>query len=200
MSYYDELARASDRARRVGWESVAMQRLRFEAVRRSLGPGEAVLDLGAGLGDLGRYLAEHGHTGTYVGVERDPALVASAQALVPAVEVVAGDLFACTLRAPVVAAVGVLVDGSSLRSDATRFGRLRRLFEVVTRAATRVGVIVVAKQEAIESRPVLNADPALGGMRATELAWLAPDAELEDLSDVDWVVRLPTGVAPRPGA
>ncbi|MCC6622679.1 MAG: hypothetical protein IT385_15560 [Deltaproteobacteria bacterium] len=191
--YYDALARASDRARRVGWESVARQHLRFEAVRAALRPGEAVLDLGAGLGDLGRYLLERGHDGAYLGVERDPSLVASARGISPAVAVELGDLFACDRRAPVVAAIGTLVDGASLRSDATRFGRLRRLFEVVRGAATRLGVIVVARQEALEARPALAADPALGGMRRAELAWLAPDAELEELTDVDWVVRLPGG-------
>jgi len=188
--YYDALARATDRARRVGWESVARQHARFEVVRAAVRTGEAVLDLGAGLGDLGRYLAARSHDGAYLGVERDSALVASARALTPHVDVEEGDALACPHRAPVVAALGTLVDGASLRSDGVRFGRLRRLFDAVRGASTRVGVIVVARQEEIEARPALAADPALGGMRRSELAWLAPDAELEALSDVDWVVRL----------
>lgn len=198
-SYYDDLARASDAARRVGWESLAAQRARFEAVRAELLPGEAVLDLGAGLGDLGRHLQENDHRGRYLGLERDPELVRLGRARSPRVELELGDALEVDLArvADVVVAIGALVDGASLRSDGVRFGRLRRWLEVVSRAATRLGLVVVAKQEAIEARPVLAADPALGGMRATELAWLAPDAELVDLSPVDWLVRLPgrAGVA-----
>lgn len=190
MSYYDELARASDRARRVGWESLAMQRLRFEAVRARLLPGEGVLDLGAGLGDLGRHLLAHGHTGAYLGLEQDPALLAAAARLEPSVALEAGDLFATSRRAPVAVALGALVDGSRLTSDGVRFARLRRLVAAVRAASTRLGLVVVAKQEAIEARPVLSADPALGGMRAAELPWLAPDASLVDLSEVDWLVEL----------
>lgn len=191
MAYYDELARASDTARRVGWESVAMQHRRFAAVAARLGRDESVLDLGAGLGDFGRYLAAHGHRGAYLGIERDASLLAAGLVMEPRVALHAGDLFACELRADVVVAIGALVDGRGLRSDGVRFGRLRQMFAAVARAAARVGVVIVAKQEAIEARPVLAADEALGGMRASELAWLAPTGELVDATEVDWLVVLP---------
>jgi len=186
VAYYDELARASDRARRVGWESLAMQERRFACVATHVSEHDAVLDLSAGLGDLGSYLRLHGHRGAYLGIERDPALLALAHA-----DVRAGDLFACEARADVVVAIGALVDGSSLHSDGVRYGRLRRLLEVARACASRLAIVIVAKQEAIEARPVLAADEALGGMRAAELAWLAPDATLIDLSDVDWALTLP---------
>lgn len=191
LGYYDELARASDRARRVGWESLAMQAARYRAVSERVGVDESVLDLGAGLGDLGRHLLAVGHRGAYLGIERDAALLAEAARLEPRVAVEAGDVLTCEHRADVVVALGTLVDGTSLRDDGVRFGKLRRLVGAVTRARTRLGLIIVAQQEAIEARPVLASDPALGGMRQAELAWLAPDATLVELSAVDWLVLLP---------
>ncbi|MFO0745386.1 MAG: hypothetical protein U1F43_06900 [Myxococcota bacterium] len=193
--YYRDLARATDPARRVGWESLAMQRLRFAAVRAELVADDGVLDLGAGLGDLGRYLQENDHPGAYLGIERDAELVRLGRAMAPPVALELGDALASVRVAAVAVALGTLVDGSSLRSDGVRFTRLRALFAAVRRASTRLGLVVVAKQEAIEARPVLAADDALGGMRAAELAWLEPDgaAELVDLSPVDWLVRLRRG-------
>ncbi len=96
-------------------------------------------------------------------------------------------------RAEVVAAVGVLVDGSSLRSDAVRFGRLRRLFETVTRATTRVGVVIVLDQDRLEAHPILCEEPALGGMRRSELAWLVPHADVRALGELELAIFIHAG-------
>ncbi len=66
--YYGELVAHPDPARAVGWESAAAQAARFEVVRRFVRPGDRVLDLGAGLGDLGRHLQMHAWSGDYLGL------------------------------------------------------------------------------------------------------------------------------------
>ena len=54
--YYQELASHPDDARIVGWESRLAQCVRYEVVRTLLPPQASILDLGAGIGDLARYL------------------------------------------------------------------------------------------------------------------------------------------------
>jgi len=189
--YYGELFAHPDPARAVGWESAAAQATRFEVVRRFVAPGDSVLDLGAGLGDLGRYLAACGWSGDYLGIERDPRLIARGLARTPPVALRHADFLVDPLpTAAVVAAIGVLVDGRSQRSDGVRFARVRRLIEVVRAAATRVGVIVVLDQDQLEAHPILALEPALGGVRQAELAWLAPDAEVVPLLTLELALVL----------
>jgi SAM-dependent methyltransferase len=177
--YYGELAGHPDRARAVGWECTAAQAARFELVRRYVRADDRVLDLGAGLGDLGRHLRARGFAGSYLGLERDPRLIARGLASAPPVELRAADFLIDPLPgADVVAAIGVLVDGASLRSDALRYGRLRRLLSVCRASASRVAVIVLLDQDRLEAHPILAEEPALGGIRRGEIAWLAPDAEV----------------------
>lgn len=189
--YYGELAHHPDPARAVGWESGAAQAARFEVVRGHVRPGDRVLDLGAGLGDLGRFLLATGWRGDYLGLERDPRLIARGLAKPPAVALERADFLVDPLPpADVVVAIGVLVDGRSLRSDGVRFGRLRRLFEVARAAARRTAVLVLLDQDRLEAHPILSAEPALGGIRRAELAWLAPDAELVPVLALDLAVIL----------
>lgn len=189
--YYGELAHHPDPARAVGWESGAAQAARFGVALGHLRPGDRVLDLGAGLGDLGRFLGAAGWHGEYLGLERDPRLVARGRAKAPAVALERGDFLVDPLPpADVVIAIGVLVDGRSLRSDGVRFGRLRRLFEVARAAARRTAIVVLLDQDRLEVHPILSAEPALGGMRRAELAWLAPDAELVPVLELDLAVIL----------
>lgn len=178
--YYGELATHPDPARAVGWESAPAQRARFEVAARHIRPGDRVLDLGAGLGDLGRFLLASGWRGDYLGLERDPRLLARGRATHPEVAVRAADFLvdACG-QADVVVAIGVLVDGRSLRSDGVRFSRVRRLLGVVRAATLRTGIVVLLDQDRLEAHPILSAEPALGGVRRAELAWLAPDANVE---------------------
>jgi hypothetical protein len=176
--YYAELASHPDPARVVGWESRLAQMTRFAAVQAVLRPGEAVLDLGAGLGALAPYLRDAGCDCNYLGIERHPAFVARAGASSPPVALQLGDAFPedpTTLpQADVVAAIGALVDGSSMRAADHRFGRLRRMFAAVAAASRRVGVIVAARQEELSADPLKSHDPCLGGIAPGELAWLLP--------------------------
>ncbi len=189
--YYRDLASHPDPARVVGWESRLAQLVRFACVRAALEPGDTVVDLGAGLGDLGRYLAP---TGTpYHGLEARPELVSRGLAAPPPVDLRQADAFTCpdAPSATVSVAIGALVDGSPLTDDTTRFTRLRRMFAATLAHASRLAVLVVARQDALPS------DPALGGLRDAELAWLLPSGtavhRLDDLLPTDIVLY----VAPR---
>lgn len=177
-AYYDELAGHPDPARAVGWESRPAQLARYDFVAGLIRPGDRVLDLGAGLGDLGRHLAARGAV-DYVGLEREPTLLARGRAMSPTVDLRAADFMADPWpEADVVVAIGVLVDGTALRNDAVRFGRLRRLLERMTAARARHAILVTLDQDALERHPILSHEPALGGLRRAEQPWLAPAARL----------------------
>jgi SAM-dependent methyltransferase len=171
--YYGELHGHSDPARAVGWEDATRQAARFEAVARYVREGDRVLDLGAGLGALGRFLATRVEV-RYLGIERDPRLFERGRAMQPEVALRCADFMVEALpEAEVVAAVGVLVDGRSLRDDGVRFGRVRALLERVAGAARRVGVVVLLDQDRLEADPIRRLEPALGGVRIGEVPWLA---------------------------
>lgn len=190
--YYGELHRHPDPARAVGWENAGAQAARFAIIGDRVRDGDEVLDLGAGLGDLGRYLMARGWTGSYRGIERDARLLARGLARTPAVHVERGDFTVDDVgTADVVAAIGVLVDGGSLRSDAVRFARLRGLLAVTRAVARRVGVIVALDQDRLEAHPRLSLDPALGGIRRAELAWLARDAEVVPVLEMELALVVP---------
>lgn len=194
--YYRDLASHPDPARVVGWESRLAQLARYECVRAALEPGDSVIDLGAGLGDLGRYLAAS--EVSYRGLEVRPELVARGRALPPPVNLVEADAFSPppTPSATVSAAIGALVDGSRLTDDATRFARLRRLISAALSHASRLAVLIVARQAA------LTPDPALGGLRDAELPWLLPAGtalhRLDDLLPTDIVLYLAPAGLPLP--
>jgi hypothetical protein len=190
--YYRELSGHPDRARAVGWESLEAQQARFDVVARHCRVHDRVLDLGAGLGDLGRYL--HGRVEVrYLGLERDPGLISRGRALEPSVSLEAFDIFsdAPLPSAEVVVAIGCLVDGESLKSDALRFGKLRRLISRATSAATRTTIIIALDQDALERHPIRAMEPALGGLRRAEVAWLAPSATLLPLLGTDLALIIP---------
>jgi SAM-dependent methyltransferase len=189
--YYGELAAHPDPARAVGWEHSTAQAERFDVVTRFVRDGDALLDLGAGLGDLGRHLARRGWTGDYRGIERDERLLARGRARSPPVALTHGDftLDDCG-EADVVAAIGVLVDGRWHRSDAIRFARLRRLLEIARRAARRCAIVIALDQDRLEAHPTLSLEPALGGVRRSEIPWLAPDAEVQPLGELELVLIL----------
>ncbi len=182
--YYGELKGHPDRARAVGWESLEAQCARFEFVARFFREGDRVLDLGAGLGDLGRYLLGKVEV-RYLGLERDPGLLLRGQGLEPRVHLEAFDILSDVPlpSAEVVVAIGCLVDGQSLKSDAIRFGRLRRLISRATSAATREAIIIALDQDALERHPIRALESALGGVRRAEVAWLAPSATVLPIMD-----------------
>lgn len=175
--YYGELAAHPDPSRAVGWESSTAAAARYAAALAHVRAGDEVLELGAGLGDFGRYLAGQGLAVDYRGLERDPRLVARGLSMLPPIRLELADLFSATPRsADVVVAIGALVDGGPLRSDGVRFSRLRRLVEVARRAARRHAVLVLLDQDLLERDPIRSCEPALGGIRMTEIPWLAPDS------------------------
>lgn len=197
--YYGELVAAPDRFRAVGWESEAGAHRRYEAVLDHLRTGDSVLDLGAGLGELGRYLLGRLEV-TYVGVERDSRLIARARSFLPHVALIEADFMSAPLeRADVVVLIGAAVDGGAMRDDGVRFGKLRRMFERARVLGRREVLAVVLDQDVLEKDPVRSLEPALGGMRMAELPWLCPEGRLERLVPLphdpghhtDLLVRLP---------
>jgi hypothetical protein len=190
--YYGELAAHPDPARAVGWESRAAATCRYVAACAELRPGDEVLELGAGLGDFGRFLAERSLAVAYRGLERDPRLITRAHAMAPPVNLELGDLFSAAPRsADLVVAIGALVDGGPLRSDGVRFTRLRRLIEVARGAARRHAVLILLDQDLLERDPIRSCEPALGGIRPAEVPWLAPDAQVTRPLPTDLCLVLP---------
>ena len=197
--YYGELARATALHRAVGWESEDAALARYEAVARRLRAGDRVLDLGAGLGELGRHLGRRergeGVAVHYVGLERDARLVERSRGLEPKVEVRLGDFMVDPLEvADVVVFVGALVDGFSLRDDGVRFGRLRRMLERARAVARREVILVVLDQDLLERDPVRSNERALGGLRLGEVPWLSPEGQMAHVERVlatDLLVAIP---------
>lgn len=194
--YYGELSGAAARHRAVGWESEAAAVARYDAVARRIRDGERVLDLGAGLGELGRHLvrqvSDGGPAVRYTGLERDRRLVERGRLIEPTVELVLGDFMVDPLEvADVVVFVGALVDGASLRDDGVRFGRLRRMLERARAVARREVVLVVLDQDLLERDPVRSNERALGGLRLNEVPWLAPEAQVERVLASDLLVAIP---------
>ena len=189
---------APERFRAVGWESAAGAHARYQAIVEHLREGDQVLDLGAGLGELGRFLRGR-RAVDYLGVERDGRLVARARTLEPVVSLIEADFMTASLEpADVVVLVGAMVDGGSLRADGVRFGKLRRMFERARGLARREVLAVVLDQDVLERDPVRSLETALGGMRPAELPWLCPEGSVERLStgagrcpSTDLLVRLP---------
>jgi SAM-dependent methyltransferase len=192
--YYGELASHPDRVRAVGWESLAAATERYRVVADLLRSGERVLDLGAGLGDFGRYLEGRGIVVDYLGVERDPRLVARGRGLVPEVRLESGDFMAMELAvADVVVVIGALVDGGPLRDGGLRFGRLRRLIERARSLAKRQVALVLLDQDRLEADPVRSLESALGGLRRAEVPWLLPHThvQVERVLTTDLLVVVP---------
>ncbi len=85
-SFYDDFRLYKDDAKRVGWYDKLDQDLKFAFVAEMVEESASVLDLGSGLGDLSRFLAERGHIGSYKGVEKDEALFLRSQERYPELE------------------------------------------------------------------------------------------------------------------
>ena len=202
--YYASLASHPDPARQVGWESRLAQLTRFAAVAATLRPEDAVVDVGAGLGDLTRYLAHTHPRARCTGVEARPAFVARAACMAPPVTLTLGRLGdGLTLpEADVVVAIGALVDGRPLTDGGTRLGRVRAMLAALLGAARRHVVAIFAAQEGLEADPLRAADPALGGLRVNELSWILPDSVaaqvVTDVLPSDLVVVLAKDAAELP--
>jgi SAM-dependent methyltransferase len=159
-AYHEAFAGHPDPARRVGWRGRGDQRLRFEACARAAPGAAAILDLGAGLGDLAAFLRRRGFRGDYLGVDVLSSMVLEARKRHP------GERFAHTPegaaarildRAPpwdLAVACGAL----SLRVPAPRrhaAKTLSRLWQVATTLA-----VVAPSTRAVPLDPALIALPA----------------------------------------
>jgi len=82
---------------RVGWESAALQKLRFEALLQAFDTQPrshaTLLDVGCGLGDLVPYLAATGRDFEYTGVDIHPAMIAEARQRYPDARFEVADVF-----------------------------------------------------------------------------------------------------------
>ncbi len=82
--YLDRLGREGRAHEVLGWESVEAQTARFAVLLNALEERHrTLLDVGAGLGDLFRFLKEKGRDMKYVGVDILPEMVAKARTLNP---------------------------------------------------------------------------------------------------------------------
>ncbi len=82
-SFYDDFREYTDPAKRVGWYDLLDQHLKYSFVEEMVLVEDSVVDLGSGLGDLSKFLADNGHTGEYIGVEKDVSLLQTSQNLHP---------------------------------------------------------------------------------------------------------------------
>jgi len=122
-------------AERVGWESTAVQRVRFESLLQALAPGDLdastrLLDVGCGLGDLYGYLAETGREVDYTGIDVLPAMIEEARERHPGARFEVRDLLEMdTDRSwDVVICSGGL--SASFGDEATSWMFIERLYEL----------------------------------------------------------------------
>ena len=96
LAYYREFLDHDEDARKVSWRARYDQELRFEQLLEVVDDsltGYSLLDLGCGLGDLRRYLAQTGREGVeYVGVDIVPEMIEAARARDPEGEYVCCDV------------------------------------------------------------------------------------------------------------
>lgn len=158
-SYYESLRESGDEARRVGWRHAAEQAYRFEValdiVRASDG---RVVDVGAGLGAFRPYLDHRQPGRTWIGIEREPALLADC----PEPDVIAADYLTLD-AADLPSDAGCLVAIGALSGTEPRAG----LEAIVSIAVTRrlPFVITVLERDRLQQRhPGYASESALGAL------------------------------------
>lgn len=84
-----------DRHERVLWGDSVKQTFRFAEIARFLPNRTAsILDVGCGNGEFALFLNSHGHTGPYVGIDINDALLAEAKSYYPSLEFHNADIMA----------------------------------------------------------------------------------------------------------
>lgn len=90
----DALLRHGWHANALYWSSRAAQETRFAVLAEvGLRPGDRLLDVGCGFGDLAVYLRGQGHAIDYTGIDLSPELIAAGRERYPGLALHAGDLF-----------------------------------------------------------------------------------------------------------
>lgn len=141
--YGDTLGEGDNDAERVGWESPAVQQLRFEALLEALapadlGPQTRVLDVGCGLGDLVGHLERTGRTVDYLGIDVLPEMIAGARLRYPHARFEQADLFTFepgTRFDLVICSGGLSIRFGDDPEDGASWAFIERLYALCTRAA-----------------------------------------------------------------
>ena len=146
--YYESLS--GEPARKMGWRNALERHVRFEVVRQLIKPHESLLDLGAGDGQLGRYLRACGWQGRYTAVESFPHPWTDFENA----ELIRRDFRDIELpNADLVVAIGTMVGNTEATPHQLLLSRLEE--------ARRAAVFIALDEEAWAFR---LRDPALNGV------------------------------------
>jgi SAM-dependent methyltransferase len=172
--YYDELRLGGHESQWAGWRHRLEQALRFEwvldAVERT--GATSLLDVGCGPGALYSYLEATGRSYDYLGIDVYEPAIGHARKVRSRGRFEAWDVFDPRLddtRFDAVVAIGTLVSGVPVSTPAERVARVQSLWGRLSNLHRDVAVLVCLDQAFIQSRPLLQLEPALLGATQSEL-------------------------------
>lgn len=138
--YSRALEEGVDDAQRVGWESLAIQKLRFEALLEGVAESDltsgalSVLDVGCGMGDLVAHLQGTGRAVQYTGIDLHPEMIARARARFPEHRFECRDVRSIDERYDVVLCSGAL--SVRLESEEASWALVETMFSLANRVLT----------------------------------------------------------------
>lgn len=144
IEYYDGvLAERGHRPEGVDWKSQDAQEEAFAVFAQTIGPNDSVLDVGCGLGHLGKFLGRLGHRGRYTGIDISQRMIEAGRERNPELDLRVVDLLAsdCPIESQsydVVVACGVFTEHFDIPyAEFEDFVRLlvTRMYDVCRRQA-----------------------------------------------------------------